>query len=228
MVVKMVAGKPLNILFLWAAVLVALASIGCGSGEGARKTIVLYGFSAMENVMKEEVIPEFRRYWKRETGQDVRVITSFAGSGTITNQIVFGAPAQVGMVATEMDAFNMKRAGLVTTDWRSFRNKGTYAYSIACIVVRKGNPKGIRSFEDLTGHGTEVMYPDPTTSGGAQWAILALYGAALKAGESSAEGANREDAKALLKLDSFVERPVRDGPWSARVSGREAPRAVGC
>ena len=84
------------------------------------------------------------------------------------------------MVATELDALNIKRAGLSTTDWRQLENEGTFAYSVAVIVAREGNPQGLSSFEDLANDGVEVLYPDPTTSGGAQWAVLALYGAALK------------------------------------------------
>ena len=176
---------------------------GCGAGDGQKSTIVLYGFSALENVMKDEIIPAFQRDWKVKTGQQVQVVTSFAGSGTITNQIVFGAPAQVAMVSTEMDALHIKDAGLVSTDWRDFRNEGSFAYSIACIVTRKGNPKAIYSFEDTGREGIDVVYPDPTTSGGAQWAILALYGSALKAAEITAEADSQERARELLKRVSL-------------------------
>ena len=71
---------------------------GCRSVDGQSRTIVLYGFSITEDVMKEEIIPAFQRDWKEKTGQEVRVLTSFAGSGTITNQIIFGATAQVAMI----------------------------------------------------------------------------------------------------------------------------------
>ena len=87
----------------------------------------MYGFSILENVMRDEVIPAFQEYWRREKGQAVQVITSFAGSGTVTNQIILGAPAQVAMVATELDALNIKKAGLVSTDWTEFKNRGTFA-----------------------------------------------------------------------------------------------------
>ena len=60
---------------------------------------------------------------------------------------------------------------MTPTDWRDFRDQGTYAYTVACIVTRGGNPKDIHSFEDAGRPGVEVVYPDPTTSGGAQWAI---------------------------------------------------------
>lgn len=192
-----------KMLILGTAILLVVASSGCRSSADPSKTIVVYGFSAMENVVKEEIIPAFQRDWKEKTGQEVRVVTSFAGSGTITNQIIFGAPAQVAMVSTEMDALNVKKAGLVTTDWRSFKDGGTYAYSLVPMVTRKGNPKGLYSFEDLAKQGVEVVYPDPTTSGGAQWAILALYGSALKASEFSKGVPDGTYARELLRRVSL-------------------------
>ena len=185
-------------LGLIAIVLLVVATGACGSGEGNRKTIVLYGFSILDNVMKSEIIPAFQGHWKEQTGQEVQIITSFAGSGTITNQIVFGAPAQVAMVATELGALNIKRAGLVTTDWTKFKNGGTFAYSVTAILTRGGNPEGLHSFEDLSNEGVEVVYPDPTTSGGAQWAVLALYGSALKTSEA-AGAPDKSRARELLK-----------------------------
>ena len=196
-------GNLAKMLLIGVVILVASAFSSCRSGDGTGKSIVLYGFSALENVMKEEIIPAFQRDWREKTGREVKVITSFAGSGTITNQIIFGAPAQVAMVSTEMDALNMKQAGLVTTDWRTFPNEGTFAYSIACIVTRKGNPKGIHSFDDTAKQGVEVVYPDPTTSGGAQWAIIALYGAALKTSELAKGVADPVFARQRLKLVSL-------------------------
>ena len=201
--IKGTHGKLAKTVLISVVILVAAAFSGCRSGDGTGESIVLYGFSALENVMKEEIIPAFQRDWREKTGREVKVITSFAGSGTITNQIIFGAPAQVAMVATEMDALNMKQAGLVTTDWRTFPNEGTFAYSIACIVTRKGNPKGIHSFDDTTKQGVEVVYPDPTTSGGAQLAIIALYGSALKTSELTKGVADPALARQRLKLVSL-------------------------
>ena len=173
----------------------------------------LYGFSIMEDVLKEEIIPAFQQDWRHRAGLEVRFVTSFAGSGTITNQIIFGAPAQVAMVSTEMDALNIKKAGLITTDWRSFEDEGTFAHSVTCIVTRKGNPKTLRTFEDMANPGVGVVYPDPTTSGGAQWAILALYGSAIKASEAVTGLGDRAAARDLLKR---VQANTGSLPESAR------------
>ena len=185
-----------------AALLVALLGGACGATDARTRTIVLYGFSILDNVLETEIIPAFSDSWKQATGDEVRVITSFAGSGTVVNQIVFGAPAQVAMVATELDALSIREAGLATTDWRSFNNNGVFAYSVTAIVTRGGNPKDIRSFEDLARPGIDVMYQDPTTSGGAQWAVLALYGSALRA-TAAAGGEDRAAEGDLLRRVSM-------------------------
>ena len=168
---------------VWAAwLLLASTGLSCGAGTG-EPTIILYGSSILEDVIKDEIFPAFQKSWKATTGEDVRAVTSFAGSGTITNQIIFGAPAHVALVATEMDAMNIKNAGYVTTDWRTFKDQGTFAHSVTSIVTRESEPREIHSFEDLAKNGVNVVYPDPTTSGGAQWGILALYGSVLKTTE---------------------------------------------
>ena len=109
--------------------------------------------------MNDEVIPAFQEYWRREKGQSIRVFTSFAGSGTVTHQITLGAPAQVAMVAKGLDVLNIEKAGLVSTDWTEFENWGTLAHSVAVILTREGNPKGLYSFEDLTIEGVEAVSP---------------------------------------------------------------------
>ena len=167
-------------VLLFTAAILSLSIASCGPQNGDGSNVVLYGFSIMENVMKQDIIPAFKSDWKSKTGADVEFITSFSGSGTITNQIAFGAPAHVGILAMEMHARSLKEAGIVTTDWRTFKNQGTFAYSVACIVTRAGNPMGIISFDDALRPGIDVVLPDPTTSGGAQWAILALYGSAIR------------------------------------------------
>jgi len=119
-----------GILMLGAADLLVATLSGCQLSQATTKTIVLYEFSITEDVLKEEIIPAFQKDWKEKTGQEVRFITLFAGSGTITNHIVFGALAQIAMVSTELDALNVKRAGLVTSDWRSFKHEGTFANQV--------------------------------------------------------------------------------------------------
>ncbi len=191
--------SKLTAALLGIAVLPVIAAGGCGSSGSQGQSIIVYAFSALENVLKEEIIPAFEEDWVEKTGQKVQIITSFAGSGTITNQIIFGAPAQVALIATEVDATHIRESRKVTIDSRGFGNRGSFAYSVAGILTREGNPKGLHSFEDLTKPGINVVYPDPTTSGGAQWGILAVYGSALKTTQHVAGIQDPARAREILK-----------------------------
>ncbi|MFH1425024.1 MAG: sulfate ABC transporter substrate-binding protein [archaeon] len=195
-------------VFAWALVLVVVVS-GC-TGNGGEKdiaTITLYGFSVLEEVHAQRIIPGFQAYWKEKTGQDVNFETSFAGSGTITNQIIAGTPAEVAYLSHELDAIRLREAGRVSTDWTGFQHDGIVSQTPFIIVVRKGNPKGIQDWADLTNEGVGVIHADPSTSGGAMWSIYGMYGSVLKTGGSS------EEAAELLR---GVDKNVVSMPSSAR------------
>ncbi len=151
-----------------------------------------------EEVMRQAIIPGFEAYWKVKTGQDVRITATFAGSGTLKNQILGGAPSQVAVLSSELYADQLKEKGFVSTDWRKSPNKGTVVQSTIILLTRPGNPKGIRSFADLTKPGTSVIHSSPATSGGAQWSILAVYGSALKDSERKTGSRDRDAARKLL------------------------------
>lgn len=145
-------------------------------GESIR-TVIVYGFSILEEVMNQGILPAFQRAWRSETGEDIEFITSFSGSGTITSQMILGVPADVGILSLELDAIRLEEAGtLPGPTWRNLPNAGILNRTPFVILVRPGNPKGIHDFSDLTRPGIGVVHPDPLTSGGAQWAILAEYG----------------------------------------------------
>jgi len=157
-----------------------------------RRTIVVYGFSILGEVMNEGIFPAFRDEWAAKTGEDVEFISSFSGSGTITNQIVFGVPAEVAILSLELDALRLVREEVVPAPvWRSLPNGGILNRTPFIILVRPGNPKGIRGFDDLGREGIGVVHPDPLTSGGAQWAILAEYGSAIFEHEDPANARTR-------------------------------------
>jgi sulfate transport system substrate-binding protein len=144
------------------------------------RTIIVYGFSILGEVMNDEILPVFQAQWKDQTGEQVEFITSFAGSGTITNQIILGVPADIAVLSTELDAFRLVENGVLQQEsWRQLPYQGILNRTPFIILVRKGNPKGIHDYEDLTRSNVGVVHPDPLTSGGAQWAILAEYGSAL-------------------------------------------------
>src|SRR5262245_21962442 len=88
--------------------------------EPHRRVLVVYGFSILGEAMNQDVFPAFSRRWKEKTGEDVTFTSSFSGSGTVTNQIIMGAPAVLAILSHEGDALRLKQAGAVTTDWREF------------------------------------------------------------------------------------------------------------
>ena len=149
------------------------------------RTIVLYGFSILGDVIDNAVFPAFQQEWQAQTGEHVELISSFAGSGTVTNQLIMGVPAQLALLSLELDANRLADAGVVPPQsWRNLPHSGIVNRTPFIILVRPGNPKNIHDFADLARAGIGVVHPDPLQSGGANWAIVAEYGAGLRANPS--------------------------------------------
>ena len=106
-------------------------------------------------------------------------------------------------LALEPDMTKLVDAGLVAKDWNADEHKGMITNSVVVFIARKGNPKSIRTWDDLIKPGVEVIEPNPFTSGGAKWNIMAAYGAQLNAGKTP------EQANAYL-LELFRHVPVQD------------------
>jgi sulfate/thiosulfate-binding protein len=176
--------------------------------------ITIYGFSIMKESLEKEIFPAFLAKWKREHGVDVKLTPSFAGSETITNQILQGVKAQVGIFSIERDPQRLKEKGFVTGDWRALPQKGIINKTPFVILVRRGNPKGIHDFPDLAKPGIKLIHPDPVSSGGAQWSILAMYGSELVKSERQS-GGEPDRARALQTLQAIWHN-VFSTPASAR------------
>jgi sulfate/thiosulfate transport system substrate-binding protein len=206
-----------NVAFVITACLcVALVAASClpkPPAEGGDITITLYGFSIMKESMEKAIFPGFTARWKQLHGQEVRFQSSFAGSETVTNQILQGAPAEVAILSIERDAQRLKNGGFNTSDWHSYPSGGIVNKTPFIIIVRKGNPKGIHDFPDLGKPGVKLIHPDPVSSGGAQWSILAIYGSELK--KSEVESKEQDKARALQTLRAMW-RNVKATPGSAR------------
>jgi sulfate transport system substrate-binding protein len=145
------------------------------------RTVVVYGFSILGDVMTGALFPAFQAEWERRTGERVEFTSSFAGSGTVTNQIVMGVPAQVAILSLELDAQRLAEEGRIADgSWRALPHGGIVNRTPFIVLVREGNPERIADFADLARPGVGVVHPDPLTSGGAQWAILAEYASALR------------------------------------------------
>jgi sulfate/thiosulfate-binding protein len=185
-----------------------------GASRGERQ-ITLYAFSVLKEAMDKSVLPGFTAKWKQEHGEDVKFTTSYAGSETITNQILQGVGAQVGVFSIERDVERLSKAGFVTSNWKALPFGGIVNKTPFVILVRKGNPKGIHDFADLARPGVKLVHPDPDSSGGAQWSILAIYGSELA--KSKAETGGVDQAHALQLLKSVWSR-VFSTPDSARAA----------
>ncbi|MCA1938298.1 MAG: sulfate ABC transporter substrate-binding protein [Dechloromonas sp.] len=166
--------------------------------------------------------PEFSRYWKEKTGQSVTVRQSHGGSGKQARSVIDGLDADVVTLALAYDIDAIaEKSGKLPADWqkRLPHNASPYASTIV-FLVRKGNPKGIKDWDDLVKPGVQVITPNPKTSGGARWNYLAAWGYALKKGGS--EVAARDYVSRLLKnvpvldpaargaTNTFVQRGLGD------------------
>jgi sulfate/thiosulfate transport system substrate-binding protein len=166
---------------------VALLAAGCGgsggSGGGDKLTLVAY---STPREAYEQLIPAFQ---KTQAGKGVGFSQSYGSSGDQSRAIQNGLAADVVTLSLEPDMTKLVDAGLVARDWNAGDHKGMVTDSVVVFVVRKGNPKNIRTWDDLVKPGIEVIEPNPFTSGGAKWNIMAAYGAQLKAGKTPEQAA---------------------------------------
>jgi len=199
-----------------ATLTIALLAASClptPPGERGDITITLYGFSIMKESLENAIFPGFIAKWKQQHGQIVQFQSSFAGSETVTNQILRGAPAEIAILSIERDVQRLQKDGFVTADWHSLPGNGIVNKTPFVIIVRQGNPKGIHDFSDLAKPGIRLIHPDPISSGGAQWSILAIYGSELE--KSQKETGDQDKAKALQTLRA-IWKNVISTPGSAR------------
>jgi sulfate transport system substrate-binding protein len=171
------------------------------------KTITLLNVSYdPTRELYQAVNKAFAEDWKKKTGDDVTINQSHGGSGKQARAVIDGLDADVVTLALayDIDAIADK-GGLLPKTWQKRLPHNSTPYTSTIVfLVRKGNPKGLKDWDDLIKPGIQIVVPNPKTSGGARWAYLAAYGAALKAN-------NNEDSKAreyIAKLYKNV--PVLD------------------
>jgi sulfate/thiosulfate-binding protein len=159
----------------------------------------------------------FASYWKAKTGDDVTVKASHGGSGKQARSVIDGLEGDVVTLALAYDIDAIADKGLLATDWqKKFKSNATPYSSTIVFLVRKGNPKAIKTWDDVVKPGNAVITANPKTSGGARWAYLAAYGYAMKKN-------NNDDAKARAFVGKLFEHvPVLDsGARGATVSFSE-------
>jgi len=164
---------------------VALLVSGCGGGTsssngGVGGKITLVAYSTPKEAY-EGVIPAFQ---KTAAGKGVSFEQSYGASGEQSRAVEAGLPASVVAFSLAPDVDRLVKAGLVSSDWNSDAYHGMVTDSVVVFVVRKGNPKGIHTWDDLVKPDIQVITPNPFTSGGARWNLMAAYGAQLELGKT--------------------------------------------
>jgi len=144
----------------------------------------------------------FAKYWKAKTGDDVTIKQSHGGSGKQARSVIDGLEADVVTLALAYDIDAIAEKGQLSTDWQKKLKGNSSPYTSTIVfLVRKGNPKNIKNWDDLAKAGTAVITPNPKTSGGARWNYLAAYGFELKRSKGSQE-----------KAKEFVRRVFENVP----------------
>ena len=179
---------------------------GGGDGPKADTTLTLVAYAVPEPGWSK-IIPAFAA---TPEGKSVDVTTSYGASGDQSRAVVDGKPADIVNFSVEPDVTRLVKAGKVAADWNADVTKGIPFGSVVSLVVRKGNPKNIKDWDDLLAPGIEVVTPSPLSSGSAKWNLLAPYAAKSDGGK---------DQQAGLE---FVNRLVSDHVKTRPGSGREA------
>ncbi len=157
---------------------------GAASSGGSGPTLSLVAYSTPE-VVYDQIIPDFQ---KTAAGRGVNFKTSYGASGDQSRAVDAGLRADVVTFSTEPDMTRLVRDGIVAADWNRGPNRGLVTTSVVAFVVRKGNPKHIKTWSDLLRPGIKVLTPNPYSSGAAKWNLLAAYGQASHAGRDPAAG----------------------------------------
>ncbi|MGV0739615.1 sulfate ABC transporter substrate-binding protein [Mycolicibacterium sp. (ex Dasyatis americana)] len=193
----------------------AVLAVGCAGGasdvvggdQGAANadtTLTLVAYAVPEPGWSK-IIPAFAA---TEEGKGVAVRTSYGASGDQSRAVADGKPADIVNFSVEPDIARLVKADKVPDDWNAGNTKGTPFGSVVSLVVRKGNPKGIKDWDDLLQPGLEVVTPSPLSSGSAKWNLLAPYAVKSNGGKDSAAG--------LEFVDKLVTEHVKTRPSSGR------------
>jgi sulfate transport system substrate-binding protein len=189
--------------------LIAVVVAGCGGGSSSSSSgggkLDVVGYSTPESVYQESLEPAFE---KTSAGEGVSFSNSFGASGDQSRAAVAGQPASVVHFAQAGDMERLvEEGGLVSKDWNKQPYGGIAQDSVVVISVRKGNPKGIHTLDDVLSKDVNVVTPNPFSSGAARWNIMAVYGTLINEGKSPEE--------ALAGVKTLLEKTVAQ-PGSAR------------
>ena len=199
------------------ALLGALVVAGCGgtsSASGGSKSISLVAYSTP----KEAYADVIKAFQATPDGKGVTFKQSYGASGDQSRAVAAGLPADVVALSLTPDINKLVDADLVDKGYQSDKYKGFVTNSVVVLMVRKGNPKGIKGFDDLARPGLQVISPNPFTSGGAKWNVMGAYGSQI------AEGKTEQQADRLP--EGVLQEHRRAGQVGPRV-GADLPRRQG-
>jgi sulfate/thiosulfate transport system substrate-binding protein len=160
------------------------SSSSSSSAGTAKAKLALVAYSTPQ-VVYDQVIPAFQN---TAAGKGVTFSESYGASGDQSRAVESGLAADVVTFSLAPDMDRLVKDGLVAKDWSSTPTRGLVSKSVVSLIVRKGNPKHIRTWDDLLRPGVKVLTPNPFTSGAAKWNILAAYGAKSGGGENPGAG----------------------------------------
>ena len=200
---------------------IALLSFGLNGAAQAATTFLNISYDPTREFY-QEYNQAFGQYWKSRTGQEVDFKQSHGGSGKQARSVIDGLQADVVTLALANDIDEIVNAGLIRKDWqKQFKDNSAPYTSTVVFLVRKGNPKNIRDWNDLTKAGVEIITPNPKTGGAPRWIYLSAWGYALKQPNGN-DAKARELVKKLYQnvkvldsgargsLTTFAERDIGD------------------
>jgi sulfate/thiosulfate-binding protein len=204
------------------ALAVAAGLVGGAHVALAQTTLLNVSYDPTRELY-QEFNAAFIKHWKEKTGEDITIQQSHGGSGKQARAVIDGLNADVVTLALAGDVDQLyKKSDLIPADWQKRLKDNSSPYTSTIVfLVRKGNPKGIKDWNDLGKAGVEVVTPNPKTSGGARWNYLAAWGYALKQPGGSDDKAkdlvgkiykNTKvlDTGARGSLTTFTERAIGD------------------
>ncbi len=194
-----------------AALALAVGVAACGGsdneasgGDGSGGNLTLVAYSTPQEAY-EKIIPAFN---ETPDGEGVSFKQSYGPSGDQGNAIIAGLDADIAALSLEPDVTGLVDEDLVPPDWNQDKYDGFVTNSVVVFAVRKDNPKNIQTWDDIVTGDVEIITPNPFTSGGAQWNLMAAYGAQLEQGKSEEEAL--DFLKQILENTSVQDASARD------------------
>src|SRR6267378_2019806 len=172
-------GRRVGREYFWFALVLIVILMG-SAAHAAAFTLLNVSYDPTRELY-DDYNKAFAVYWKSKTGDSVRINQSHGGSGKQARAVIDGLEADVVTLALAYDIDAIAQAGLLPRNWQTRLPNNSAPYTSTIVfLVRKGNPKGIKDWDDLVRPGVAVVSPNPKTSGGARWNYLAAWGYARK------------------------------------------------